>query len=127
MRRNARGRVSRITEDLPNPKALRVDQLLTSEYFGLSSTLSPELEMDFNKYYALLARRHRTTREETRLEALKKRLESLRLMGDTPRERMMYEVIDTFLAQKEKLREEREKKDREARAKLLKMWEEIEE
>ena len=125
MTRSERGRVSMLQEGLPNPKALRVDQLLTSEYFGLSSTLSPELEVEFNEYYALLATRNRSPKQETRLNELKDKLESLRIMGDTPRERMMYEVIDEFLAGKAKQREKPVKLDQKTRNTLLKMWEEV--
>src|ERR1700752_593660 len=125
MTRSARGRVSMMTDELPNPKALRVDQLLPSEYFGLSSTLSPELEVEFNEYYALLAIRKRTPKQEERVKDLKTKLDQLRLMGDTPRERMMYEVIDEFLALKKKRREKPEKLDRRTRNTLLKMWQEV--
>jgi predicted ATPase len=125
MIRRQRGRVETITEDLPNPKALRVDQLLTSEFFGLSCTLSPELETDFNEYYALLAVRKRTPKQETRITELKAQLDGLRLMGDTPRERMMYEVIDEFLAQKEKRAPNIEELEIETRQTLLQMWQEV--
>ena len=125
MTRSPTGRVAAITEDLPNPKGLRVDQLLTSEFFGLSCTLSPELEIDFNEYYSLLAKRNRTDKQETRLAELKTKLEGLRLLGDTPRERMMYEVIDEFLAQKEKRAPDIETLETNTRKTLLQMWQEI--
>lgn len=41
LRRTSRGRVYSVP-DLPPIKGLRVDELLTSEYFGLSSTMDPE-------------------------------------------------------------------------------------
>jgi len=125
MTRSSRGRVAAITEDLPNPKALRVDQLLTSEFFGLSCTLSPELEIAFNEYYALLAKRTRTKKQDARLAELKTTLAGLRLMGDTPRERMMYEVIDEFLAQKAKSSVDVDKLETKTRRTLLKMWQEV--
>jgi hypothetical protein len=125
MTRSSRGRVAATTEDLPNPKGLRVDQLLTSEFFGLSCTLSPELEVDFNEYYSLLARRNRSDKQETRLDELKTKLAGLRLMGDSPRERMMYEVIDKFLAQKEKRAPNIEKLEAKTRKTLSQMWREI--
>ncbi len=125
MTREKGGRVITITNDLPNPKALRVDQLLTSEYFGLSCTLSPELEMEFNEYYSLLAMRKRSEKQEARLKDLKYNLEALRLMGDTPRERMMYETIDKFLAQKEKQTPKIEELERETRETLLQLWQEV--
>jgi putative AbiEii toxin of type IV toxin-antitoxin system len=125
MIRRSLGRVETITEDLPDPKALRVDQILTSEFFGLSSTLSPELEIAFNTYYSLLGRRDRTPKQEVRLDELKAQLDRLRLMGDTPREHMMYEVIDEFLALKAKRPKDVHKQDKKTRRKLLKMWQEI--
>jgi uncharacterized protein (TIGR02646 family) len=125
MLRSPRGQVTAITEDLPNPKALRVDQLLTSEFFGLSCTLSPELEIEFNEYYALLAMRKRSEKQETRMNELKAKFDGLRLMGDTPRERMMYEVIDQFLAQKEKRAPDIEELETETRETLLQMWQEV--
>jgi ABC-type cobalamin/Fe3+-siderophores transport system ATPase subunit len=50
--------------DLPDPSALRVDQLLASEFFGLNSLIDPELEAAFNRYYALLARKEELTEKE---------------------------------------------------------------
>ena len=37
--------------DLPSPKGLRVDQLLTSRLFGLYSTIDPETEAEFQSDY----------------------------------------------------------------------------
>jgi len=125
MLRSKRGHVTTITEDLPNPKALRVDQLLTSEFFGLSCTLSPELEMDFNEYYLLLAKPRRSPRQETRKGELETKLNALRLMGDTPRERMMYEVIDQFLARKAQRPPDIAKLETKTRKKLLRLWEKL--
>lgn len=36
--------------DLPSIKGMRADQLLTSDYFGLSSTIDPQTELDMAKY-----------------------------------------------------------------------------
>lgn len=123
MIRSKQGRVTTITENLPNPKALRVDQLLTSEFFGLSCTLSPDLEMDFNEYYSLLAKPRRTNKQGRRVTELKTKLDGLRLMGDTPRERMMYEVIDEFLARKAERPPDIDKLETKTRKKLLRLWE----
>lgn len=125
MHRSKRGRVTTITDDLPNPKGLRVDQLLTSEFFGLSCTLSPELEIDFNEYYSLLAKPSLSSKQGTRVGELKTKLDGLRLMGDTPRERMMYEVIDEFLARKAKRPPEINKLEAKTRKKLLRLWEKL--
>ncbi|OOR17059.1 AAA family ATPase [Bacillus cereus] len=89
------------TEGLPSPKGMRVDQILTSEFFGLGSTIDPEIEKEVNRYYELLAIKERTEEEEEDLKNLKERLDKkYSYMGNSPRERMMYEIIDEYLAQK---------------------------
>jgi uncharacterized protein (TIGR02646 family) len=98
LRRSRSGRV-RVLEDLPSPEGMSADQLLTSEHFGLGSTVEPEVEALFRRYYALLARTQRTPAQETRLEGLRDRLARLNHMGRTRREQMMLEVIDAFLAE----------------------------
>lgn len=130
MRRGERGRIFAVTEDLPNPSALRIDQLLTSEYFGLNSTISPELEARFDEYYELLAQRRPTQPQKARIAALKQELDGLSQMGSTPRERAMFEAIDAALAKK---REEEAKADGRAKKKLkaatrkkvLRLWESL--
>ena len=49
--------------DLPSVAGLRVDQLLTSEHFGLNSTIDPELDSLFAEYYLLKAKPHRNATE----------------------------------------------------------------
>ena len=44
--------------DLPSVAGLRVDQLLTSEHFGMNSTIDPELDALFAEYYLLKAKPH---------------------------------------------------------------------
>jgi uncharacterized protein (TIGR02646 family) len=84
--------------DLPPVQGLRVDQLLTSEHFGLNSAVDPEVDQLFNSYYALRVRRQRTPEQEALLDELKGRLEHLSLLGDTRRERVMLEAIDQYIA-----------------------------
>lgn len=85
--------------DLPDPNALRVDQLLTSEYFGLNSTVDPEVEVIFDEYYALLALREPTEEQSRRIAELKQQMEGRALLGTTRRERLMLEAADQFVAQ----------------------------
>ncbi len=96
MRRNADNEVVQV-QDLPPVKALRVDQLLTSEHFGLSSVHDPESARLFEEYYALLAQEG-MARDDPRLRELRDRLDGLSLMGQTRRERLMLEAIDKHLA-----------------------------
>jgi uncharacterized protein (TIGR02646 family) len=86
------------TDELPSPKDLRVDQLLTSRFFGLHSTLDPDTERDLERYYDLLALDTRTPAQNEELEQLRLRVGSEGLLGDTPRDQMIYAVIDKYIA-----------------------------
>nr|WP_281423106.1 retron system putative HNH endonuclease [Paenibacillus oenotherae] len=87
------------SDNLPNPQGLRADQLLTSEFFGLSSTLDLETESTFTEYYSLLAKRVRGSEETNRIEEIKEILQQWGYMGNNRRERLMYGAIDVFLAE----------------------------
>ncbi len=97
VRRNVNSEVVRV-EDLPPVKALRVDQLLTSEHFGLASVHDSESARQLDEYYALLAKKRLTGPDEQRLRDLRGRLGELSLMGQTRRERLMLTAIDRYLA-----------------------------
>jgi predicted ATP-binding protein involved in virulence len=100
MRRDLNQRVIAIT-DLPSVEGMRIDQILTSEHFSLDSTIDPELDTLFQEYYYLLALRTRNQKQEKRLGELRQQLEQskFRVFGSTPRERIMLEEIDKYLAQ----------------------------
>lgn len=102
LRKDKDGKVFMVNpEDLPNPEAMRADQLLTSPYFGLSSTIDPKIEEDFEEYYDLLARDKSLNKDEqNRLEYLKTELGKSERFGDTDREQLYYEVIDKVLAER---------------------------
>jgi uncharacterized protein (TIGR02646 family) len=85
--------------DLPSPEGMRVDQLLTSEYFGLNSTVDPEVDEKFEQYYQLLALRKRTKTQKEMLANLKIEMDKLEVLGSTRRERFMLEATDEYLAQ----------------------------
>jgi uncharacterized protein (TIGR02646 family) len=88
-------------DDLPGTEDMRVDQLLTSKLFGLGSTLDPALEADLSEYYSLLGRRQLTPDEQARLEKLRQSVGSRGILGDTPRDQAIYQVIDEYLADEE--------------------------
>lgn len=97
--RNVKNKVEVIRE-LPDPSSLRVDQLLSSEYFGLSSLIDPELEAKFNRYYQLLSiPKNITPTELKELNTLKDELRNKKHLGSSLREELMYTVIDNLLAQ----------------------------
>jgi len=83
---------------LPSPSDFRVDQLLTSEFFGLNSTVDPETEALFDRYYALLALRAPSAEEATELQKIQNDLKARRYVGDTLREQLMFEAVDRVIA-----------------------------
>lgn len=99
MRRNDDGRVVTIT-DLPPVRGLRVEQLLTSEHFGLGSTEDPEIDDLFREYYTLRAKRRPTAADRRRITELEQRLGELRQLGTTERERLLLHSVDGFIAER---------------------------
>ena len=97
MRRGTEGEIIAAT-DLPSVAGLRVDQLLTSEAFGLNSTIDPELDALFVEYYALKAKRKLSSIEQRRHDELKAQLDELQVLGTTRRERLILEAADEFIA-----------------------------
>ncbi|MEN4759506.1 AAA family ATPase [Chryseobacterium sp. C39-AII1] len=98
--KNIKGEVVKTTE-LPDPATLRVDQLLASEFFGLSSLVDPEIEAKFNRYYELLAKNENVTPEQRReINTLKDELRNKQQLGSSLREELLYYVIDKLLAEK---------------------------
>ena len=85
--------------DLPSPEGLKAEQLLTSPFFGLRTTVNPEVEALFNEYYTLLGLPSLDTAQGQRLEELKAQLRDKRHLGDGIREELMYEVIDKLIAE----------------------------
>ena len=110
--------------DLPPVEGLRVEQLLTSELFGLSSTVDPELDEMFEEYYRLLAARELNDLERARLEELTSQLERYDVLGTTRRERMALEAIDSYLAEETAIvdPEERQELKQETREKVKDIW-----
>lgn len=87
--------------EIPSPKYMRTDQLLTSELFGLHSTDDPAVDAMFEAYYDLLAKRPQGKEDKKKLARLKEDLADKRQMGTTPRERIVLEAADAFLAERE--------------------------
>lgn len=89
------------TSELPNPASLRIDQILASEFFGLSSLVDPEIEAKFNRYYELLSKNDKSNAsEKAEIDKLKDELRNKQQMGSSLRDELMYSVIDKLLAEK---------------------------
>lgn len=106
--RERKERVYALHDELPPVEGLAVDQLLTSEHFGLSSTLDPGIQSAFERYYELLAGRRRSAAEQEELESLTEQLEQMQLLGTTLRERLALEGVDRFLADENDIGSDRE-------------------
>jgi uncharacterized protein (TIGR02646 family) len=90
--------------------SLDIDQILTSDIFGLQDTHLPDWQDKVHEYHALLLKEDSQVRlqpaEAARLDALRTELKDLGLLGRTKRERLVYAVIDQMLAHNEEPLEE---------------------
>lgn len=92
-----RGRIFVLT-DLPDSSEYRVDQLLTSAFFGLNSVIDPDLEKLFTEYYALLRKAQPNEKQKLRIEKLQKQLQPKTHTGSSYREELMYKAVDEVIA-----------------------------
>ncbi|MCW3465889.1 AAA family ATPase [Chitinophaga nivalis] len=81
--------------DLPDHTLLRVDQLLTSDLFGLMHTLDEATTLQFEEYYRLLAIKAaaRTEEEQEKINTYTRELAGKDLSGNTPQLQILYEII----------------------------------
>ena len=112
--------------NLPNPNDLRIDELLTSEFFGLSSTLETDLEEIYEEYYQLLNASSLSSEQVKRRAELKKQLGERGHLGTGLREELMYEVIDKLMAHHLKSPEpmDRKRLKKETLQRVLDSWKE---
>jgi uncharacterized protein (TIGR02646 family) len=97
LQRTHRGQVF-IRKDLPPIEGMRVDQILQSEYFGLRSSMDPDIEADFDKMYRLKAKPTLTNPQRNSLAQLEARLANFEVLGSTRSERLMLSEINRYLA-----------------------------
>jgi uncharacterized protein (TIGR02646 family) len=83
--------------NLPSNGSLYVDQLLTSEHFGLESTLDPQRESEVKHYESLVTKQNRTDVDDAKLAELEASLTDAGHLGKTHRERIMLRTIDALL------------------------------
>lgn len=82
------------------PGRYRVDQLLTSEFFGLNSAIDPRVDRLFAEYYELKRKARPSSAQLERLEQLEERINDKALrpvLGYTRRDQLIFEAIDEFL------------------------------
>ncbi|MEL7122718.1 MAG: AAA family ATPase, partial [Bacteroidota bacterium] len=66
--------------DLPSPKGLTIEQLITSKFFGLITSFDPEVERQLNQYYLLKSKMNITENEKERLDELQSDLEMINVI-----------------------------------------------
>lgn len=127
MERDEETREIMVNDDIPSTAGLRADQLLTSDLFGLHSTVDADVEMDFEEYYKLLAKRELTTSEMEQRDTLKNKLAEYNVkLGATPRDQLLYEAIDDYLAKKRRQCREKSPDEQEAiKQRIVELWREF--
>ncbi|MEM8963444.1 MAG: AAA family ATPase, partial [Acidobacteriota bacterium] len=118
-----------------SPNDYRVDQLLTSEFFGLGTTIDPDIDRRFQVYYRLLAMKPEERAAngpswtvgtwEDELERLHNELEdySRPVLGYTRRDQLVYAAIDEFLKKEGQLPvKDRKKRRQKTLDKIQDIW-----
>ncbi len=123
MERDESDKIVAIT-DLPSIEGLRVDQILTSDHFGLHSAADPQLDAFAREYSTLLSKQDKSPADRSRLEELRTEIERLQVLGSTPFEQLRYAAIEAFLASRSEQRALLAKTHLPSRAveKLAELW-----
>lgn len=108
--------------DLPDISGMRIDQILTSEHFGLQSTLDPSLEGTFTEYHSLLRQQSSDAETLERIQTLRTQINEKQEIGKTERERRLLDAIDRHLANQSSESGARAFQERELDAELDAIW-----
>jgi hypothetical protein len=126
LRRNPEGTVEQVL-DLPNVQGLSVQQLLTSEYFGLYSTEDPVLDESIARYSTLVSKLDRTPSEDLELERQRTDVGQTLVLGTGAGERVVQDAIREYLLQHQtRYSSQLPQLRREAVAKVVDFWNSIE-
>jgi uncharacterized protein (TIGR02646 family) len=86
---------------LPDHTVMEIDQLLTSDFFGMLQTFDPETEKQFARYYQLLSfRLPHKPEEEAELKRLSQFFAGKEVLGNTPQMQVLYELVNEKFASK---------------------------
>lgn len=90
------------SELLPDHTLMRVEQLLTSDLFGLINVLDEETEKTYEEYYALLSKKEqdKTTEDKIKIDQFAAVIAQKEMLGNTPKEQIFYKLIDEIMAKK---------------------------
>lgn len=92
--------------DLPSVQSLRAEQLLTSDYFGLSSTSDPLFEAKLAHYANLagIPREQFSDDDQRNFAQLETDITSRMLLGDDPREQIINEALNRYISERQHAR-----------------------
>ncbi|SHI79741.1 TIGR02646 family protein [Tessaracoccus bendigoensis DSM 12906] len=121
IRRNSEGDVVSLT-DLPPVTGMRIDQLLTSEHFGLGSTDDPEITELWESYYRLMALKSLGEEQRERLDRVRRRLDELEQFGSTERERLLLTSAADYIARRREGGDAAAPTSAEMTAKMADLW-----
>lgn len=105
--RDQKNRIKVLDESLlPDHSLMQIEQLLTSDLFGLINIMDDEAEKTYEEYYNLLSKKeeNKTTEDKNKIEELSSIIANKEMLGRTPSEQILYKVIDETYAKK--IREE---------------------
>ncbi|HYR27379.1 MAG TPA: AAA family ATPase, partial [Thermoanaerobaculia bacterium] len=109
--------------DVPNVRGLSVEQLLTSDFFGLFTTEDQAFEEELTRYIALAAKRDRTADEDEDLQQKRSVAKERMLVGSTPGSQVVYQAVNEFLLEsRAKPVSARAALKRESVNKVLDLW-----
>jgi uncharacterized protein (TIGR02646 family) len=95
-KKDNKGKVVAIS-DLPDPSGYRSDQLLSSDFFGLKSTIDPEVEEAFNELNYLKSRKTLKETQQKRMEELELWLADKQHLGNSKQEELTLKRINKML------------------------------
>lgn len=121
IRRNSDGDVVSIT-DLPPVTGMRIDQLLTSEHFGLGSTDDPVVADLWEEYYDLQGRATLTDAQTQRLDHTRARLDELEQFGTTERDRLVLTAASKYIAERREVGDAIAQTSDDVSTTLSKLW-----
>jgi len=120
----ARGADNRIglVPDLPDVSGMRIDQILTSEHFGMHSTLDPDFQELFDRYYRLLRDSQEDASLVPEIDRLREEINKKQRIGQTEREQRLLAAIDRHIALRVSTLPERTKQDQALEVELDAIW-----
>lgn len=113
-----------LAPDLPDVSGMRIDQILTSEHFGMQSTLDPDFQAMFDRYHTLLRESRDKPDVAGEIDLLRKRINERQRLGQTERERLMLEAIDRHLATRVAAKPVRAQQEAALEAQIDDIWSE---